>query len=69
MNKHDLRFKETRGVKFICDVHDMMGQQILGDQGWELHLEDVYKKIILNDFTIIDVGANEYRVRWRSGGR
>jgi len=58
MNKHDYTLKETRGVKFICDVYDLMGQQILGGDGWELHLEDVYKKIILDDFTIVDVGAN-----------
>tara|TARA_Y100000389_G_scaffold512_1_gene461 strand:- start:900 stop:1667 length:768 start_codon:yes stop_codon:yes gene_type:complete len=58
MNKHDYKFKETRGINFMCDVYDLMGQQILSDEGWELHLEDVYKKIILDDFTIIDVGAN-----------
>jgi FkbM family methyltransferase len=56
MNNYILH--KTPSSSFLVDPSDFISASIIANGYWELELEDLYTKIIKDDFVVIDAGAN-----------
>ena len=56
MNNYILH--KTPSSSFLVDPSDLIGCSIIINGSWEPELEDLYTKIIKDDFIVIDAGAN-----------